>query len=148
MNRTERSFTLLELILVVILIGVMAGYGVPSYQRAIEKNEERVAIVKLQTIVAGMKIYQAKHGDYPAVDMPDLTSINQTLGLNIVADNMSYDCDPNDLTDPDVCKARHPSDWRIHWHPGDSGAGTIHCSNQGPACPSCPFWDVVPYSCG
>ena len=40
MNRTERSFTLLELILVVILIGIMTGVGIPGYQKAIEKMKK------------------------------------------------------------------------------------------------------------
>ena len=150
MNRTERSFTLLELILVVILIGVMAGYSIPSYQKAIEKNEERVALAKLETIVAGMKIYNAKHSGYPNVDMPNVTAINQTLGLNIVADGMTYTCYQQVGGDQNVCTAWHPSpsDWRIHWHTNNSGANTIHCSLVGPACPSCPFWNVAPYSCG
>ena len=153
MNRTERSFTLLELILVVTLMGILAGYAIPSYQRAIEKNEERVALAKLQAMVAGMKIYNAKHGDYPNVDMPNVTSINQTLGLSIVPDNMTYTCypvAPLPSTDTDVCTALHPNpnNWRIHWHPTGSGANTIHCSTLGSACPSCPFWNVDPYSCG
>ena len=144
MDRREQSFTLIELMIVVVIIGVIAGFAIPGYQKAIEKNEERVAHVKLRAIGAGMKIYNAKHGDYPNVDMPNLASINQTLGLNIVPDSMTYTCYQVSGSDLDVCKALHPkpNDWRIHWHPllgaGGGGPDTIHC-HTGPACPSCPF---------
>jgi len=149
-DRKDKSFTLLELILVVVLMGIMAAYAIPSYQKAIEKNEERVAIAKLQAIVAGMKIYNAQKGDYPAFDMPNVTSINQNLGLSVVPDTMTYTCYQASGIDTDVCTALHPdpNNWRIHWHPTGGGANTIHCSVAGPACPSCPFWNVSPYSCG
>lgn len=150
MNRAKRSFTLLELILVVVLIGVMAGVGIPSYQKAIEKNEERVALAKLQAIVGGMKIYKAKHGSYPAFDMPDLTSINQNLQLNIVPDKMTYTAlqeqAPGDGDIPE-CRIISPYGWAIHWHELGLGGNTIHCSTAGVGlpCPSCPFF---PGTCG
>ena len=84
MDRREQSFTLMELIIVVMIISVIAGFAIPSYQKAIEKNEEKTAVVKLQSIVGGMKIYKAKYGGYPAFDMPDLASINQNLQLNVL----------------------------------------------------------------
>ncbi len=133
MNRTERSFTLLELILVVILIGIMTGVGIPGYQKAIEKNEERTAIVKLQAIRAGMIIYKAKYGNYPAFNMPDLTSINQNLGLSVVPGTMTYQCFPVDGGDINSCKIISPNGWIIHWHNDD----IIHCWGGAPPCPTC-----------
>ena len=146
MHRNEPSFTLMELLIVVVIIGVIAGFAIPGYQKAMEKATEKNAIIKLQSIIAGMKIYRAKNGSYPAFDMPDLTSINTNLGLSVVPDTMSYYCAQNDGVDVNVCTARSPNDWRIHWHPLGGGADTIHCSNQGPACPSCPLWTSG--SCG
>ena len=64
MNRAERSFTLLELILVVILIGIMAGVGIPSYQKAVEKNFERKAFISLIALEGAEKIYMAKNNIY------------------------------------------------------------------------------------
>ena len=53
---SRKAFTLLELIVVVVIIGVIAGFAIPGYQKAIEKGEERTAIIKLKGIMAGMKI--------------------------------------------------------------------------------------------
>ncbi|MBI5024536.1 MAG: prepilin-type N-terminal cleavage/methylation domain-containing protein [Candidatus Omnitrophica bacterium] len=135
MNSREQSFTLMELMIVVVIIGVIAGFAIPSYQKAIEKNEEKTAVVKLQTIRAGMKIYLAKNGGYPAFDMATVTAINANLGLSVVADTMTYQCLQNDNGETNVCTATSPdSSWSIHWHdPG--GNGLIHCGAG--TCPTC-----------
>ncbi len=133
MNSKEQSFTLMELMIVVVIIGIIAGFAIPSYQKAIEKNEERVAIIKVQAMRAGMIIYKAKHGSYPAFDMPDLVSINQNLGLSIVPDTMSYQCFQTDGSDINGCKAISPNGWIIHWHNDD----IIHCRGGGSPCPTC-----------
>lgn len=129
----------MELIIVVMIISVIAGFAIPSYQKAIEKNEEKTSIVKLQSIVGGMKIYKAKYGSYPAFDMPDLASINQNLQLNVLPDTMTYRCLQIDGALVNVCSAISPNGWSIHWHEMGAGGNTIHCSDGGPACPSCPF---------
>lgn len=124
----------MELMIVVVVIGIIAGFAIPSYQKAIEKNEERTAIVKLQAIRAGMQIYKAKHGSYPTFAMPDVTSINQNLKLNIMPGTMTYQCSPVDGGDVNSCNVFSPNGWVIHWHDDD----IIHCRGGGsPPCPTC-----------
>lgn len=138
MNSREQSFTLMELMIVVMVIGIIAGFAIPSYQKALDKADERNAVVRLQAIRAGMKIYKARHNSYPAFDMPDVASINQNLGLNIIANTMSYQCFQTDGLDDNICKAISPDGWIIHWH-DPSGAGDIlHCfGGTGIPCPTC-----------
>jgi len=132
-----QSFTLLESTLLIILISVIAGVGIPGCQKAIEKNAEKVAFVKLQTIVAGMKIYKAKHGSYPDFDMLDITTINNNLELNVVPDKIDYRCYQRTGEDIPKCKVTSPNSWIISWHDSGKGADTFHCST-GP-CPSYPY---------
>ncbi len=136
----------MELVIVVVIIGVIAGFAIPSYEKAMEKGREKTAIVKLEGIAGGIKIYKAKHGSYPAFDMPNVTSINQNLQLNVPADTMTYRCLQVDGALANVCSAISPDGWSIHWHELGSGGNTIHCADGGPACPSCPFW--ASGSCG
>lgn len=137
MDHRKQSFTLIELMIVVVIIGIMAGVGIPSYQKAIEKNEERTAVVKLQAMRAGMIIYKAKHGSYPAFDMPDLASIDQNLGLNIVPDTITYQCLQNGAEgETNVCQATSPNGWVIHWH-NIPDQQVIHCWRGGSPCPTC-----------
>lgn len=137
----------MELMIVVVIIGVIAGFTIPSYQKAIEKNKEKTAIVKLAGIVGGMKIYKAKHGNWPAFDMTNRTAINQNLQLNVVADTMDYRCYQASGGDIPDCKAISPNGWIIHWHELGFGGNTIHCSTQGSACPTCPYTATNPKGC-
>lgn len=136
---SQRAFTIMELLIVVIIVGIIAGFAIPGYQKALRKSEERVAIIKLRSMSAGMKIYKAKHGNYPAFDMTNLASINQNLGLSVVADTMTYQCIQADGSgDTNVCRASSPYGWSLHWH--ESGGDIIHCVTYTPSCPSCPYW--------
>ncbi|GEM_PF-2404166 len=96
MNRTERSFTLLELIMVVIIIGIMAGIGIPSFQKAVEKNLERKAFISLIALEGAEKIYMAKNNIYwpPTTAVQNTASINAGLGLNLadVQGQLKYEC--------------------------------------------------------
>ena len=42
MNSREQSFTLMELIIVVMIISIIAGFAIPSYQKAIEKMKKKL----------------------------------------------------------------------------------------------------------
>ena len=60
----KQAFTIMELMVVVIVIGVLAAFAIPNYKLAIERAEERQMVVNMQTIIAAQKIYKAKHDVY------------------------------------------------------------------------------------
>ncbi len=84
-----KAFTLTELMVVVILIGIIAAFALPNYQKAILKAHERDAVVQLTVIHAALKIYEAQANTYPEGHF-DLTNINTTLGLNVIGNGMRY----------------------------------------------------------
>lgn len=88
MNR--KSFTMLEVIIVVILMGVIAAFAIPSYNKAIEKQRYRNAKLNLSTIYTASRIFKAKNQDYPLMDLNTLTAINNYFALSISDPNFVY----------------------------------------------------------
>jgi len=53
----NKSFTLLELIVVVIIVGVVTGLAFVGYQSTIENNKEKEAVVYLRSIYVAFEMY-------------------------------------------------------------------------------------------
>lgn len=71
----------MELIIVTIIIGIMAAFAIPSYQKAVEKSYERTAYLNLMTVHAAQTIHKAKTGTW--LSGSGIAEINAALGLNI-----------------------------------------------------------------
>jgi prepilin-type N-terminal cleavage/methylation domain-containing protein len=92
--RKTRSFTLIELIVVVIIIGVLAGLIVPSYLRARERAMDKYAQKTLQIIRAAERSYKTETGTYYPLSgntgwenpQQSINLINANLNLDLVYD--------------------------------------------------------------
>ncbi len=105
-SRRDHAFTLTELLVVVIIIGVMAAFTVPNYTRSIERSHRKDAETQLKTIWSADQIYRAQNGRYwpPVSASNDIAAINSNLGLGIIPNGMTYNCN-SVLTDTFTCTA-------------------------------------------
>jgi prepilin-type N-terminal cleavage/methylation domain-containing protein len=85
-----KAFTLMELMVVVVIIGIIAGFALPQYQRSIRKAHERDALVQLTAIHASNTMYRAVNDTYWPGANQNLAQINAGLNLNILANDMTY----------------------------------------------------------
>lgn len=94
-NKTKKqAFTLMEIVVVVVIIGVLAGILVPQYVKAREKSMNNQVIALLNTIKAAEKSYLLSYGKYYNAGYPhvtDTTTINEGLGLNLDPTNKYWD---------------------------------------------------------
>ena len=75
-SATRRGFTLTEMMVVTLIIGVMAALSVPSFQRAIEQSRANIAVANLRAIWAAERLYWLEYHTY-------ISSVStlQTLGV-------------------------------------------------------------------
>lgn len=57
-KNAHEGFTLIELMIVVMIIGILATMAVPSFNKAVENGREKEARVALQLIYSAEKVYR------------------------------------------------------------------------------------------
>ncbi|MEA4882891.1 MAG: prepilin-type N-terminal cleavage/methylation domain-containing protein [Clostridia bacterium] len=70
MIKNEKGFTLMELMIVIVIIGVLAAVGVPAYKGMTDKAREAACDANLRTVQTAVSMYYAEYGEYPANLLP------------------------------------------------------------------------------
>ena len=74
--RNSKGFTLLELLVVVVIIGLLAGFVAPRYFSQVGKSEVNVAKAQLDALEKALDQYRLDIGNYP----------NNELGLKALVE--------------------------------------------------------------
>lgn len=85
----SRGFTLMEILTVVVVIGILAGLGIPQYQKTIAKARSAEASTNLKTLHMAQKIYRIDEGAFFGDATATLAEINE--GLSIELEEEYYD---------------------------------------------------------
>lgn len=65
---TERGFTLLELLVVMVIIGLLAAYVGPKYFSQVGKSEIKMAQAQIDALEKALHQYRLDVGSYPATE--------------------------------------------------------------------------------
>ena len=67
-ERKMRGFTLVELLIVLLILGILIGLAVPRYLTALEKSRETTFCSNLRSIISAIETYRMNQGTqyYPA----------------------------------------------------------------------------------
>ena len=86
--RRARAFTLVEVLIVVIVLGILAAIVVPQFSTAADDANLSALTTNLQTIRAQIELYKIQHnGSYPALatfvaQMTAGTAVDGTAGTD------------------------------------------------------------------
>lgn len=70
-NLKQKGFTLVELAVVVVIIGVLAAFAVPRFRASVERSKAAEAFNYLSAVQSAQERYHARQGQY-AEDLDDL----------------------------------------------------------------------------
>jgi len=83
MNKTQNAFSLLELLIVFIIIGILSAITIPSYQKHIVKAKILDALNFTNSIKLTVTDFYLNHGFWPNNNDINLKNISSTYIKNI-----------------------------------------------------------------
>ncbi|EDP57604.1 pilin [Vibrio sp. AND4] len=76
----QQGFTLIELMIVVAIIGVLAGVAIPAYKNYVKKSEAAAGMVTVRALLTNIDVYIQENGSFPATDK--LADLGASAGMN------------------------------------------------------------------
>ena len=93
--QNKKGFTLLEILIVLIILGVIAGIAIPAFQNQIEKGKAQEAYRNISMIKESLVRYYSQRDpqSFAGAVMP-----NAACGANGIAAGQNIDFNPNCVT--------------------------------------------------
>jgi len=89
MLRNQKGFTLMELMIVIVIIGVLAAVGVPAYKGYTDRAKKAACDAQIKTVKTAVGMYYADEGKYP----DGLTAANLATYIDNITDLINCPAD-------------------------------------------------------
>ncbi|MBN2256169.1 MAG: type II secretion system major pseudopilin GspG [Deltaproteobacteria bacterium] len=67
-KRNNRGFTLIELMVVIVILGILAGLIVPRIMSRPEEAKQAKARIQIESLETALKLYKLDNGNYPTTE--------------------------------------------------------------------------------
>jgi len=67
-NLNNRGFTLIELMVVIVILGILAGLIVPRIMNRPEEARQAKARMQIESLETALKLYKLDNGGYPSTE--------------------------------------------------------------------------------
>ena len=101
LRRNEQGFTLIELMVVVIIIGILVAIAVPLYGGVQARARENACAANVRTLNGAVAMHHAETGEFPA-DMDELVDSGVLQDVPECPNDADADPDSGDVYQIDV----------------------------------------------
>ena len=77
--KKKQGFTLVEILIVALIIGILAALAFPQYQKSMIRAKNHEAILALRTIAKGIEMYNLANGPLPQVRSNDFSILDISI---------------------------------------------------------------------
>ncbi|SEQ51676.1 general secretion pathway protein G [Amphritea atlantica] len=79
---TQRGFTLLEILVVLVILGLLAGLVGPRVLKHLDSSKTKTAMLQIQELGAALDLYRLEVGSYPSTEQNLDALINPPEGVS------------------------------------------------------------------
>jgi len=65
-NKTKKAFTLMELMVVIIILGLLAAFVLPSLTGKSDEAKVKITCIEMKNIAQAVKMYKIDNSSYPS----------------------------------------------------------------------------------
>ena len=84
---STKGFTLIEVLVVVLIIGVLTAVAVPQYQKAVQKSRFNSLLPTAKSIASAEEVYFMEHGSYGPLSELDVRLEGENMSVEGIESN-------------------------------------------------------------